>query len=33
MTASVQLKKYTGRDSQWDCSQDEVIGDKPPVGK
>jgi hypothetical protein len=34
MTASVQLEnKITGRESQGDWRQDELIGDKPPVVK
>jgi hypothetical protein len=33
MTASIQLKKNTGRESQGACRQDELIGDKPPVVK
>jgi hypothetical protein len=31
MTAGVQLKKITGRESQGACLQDELIGGKPPV--
>jgi hypothetical protein len=33
MTASVQLKKITGRESQRACGQDELIGGKPPSRK
>jgi hypothetical protein len=33
MTASVQLKKKTGRESQGDCRQGELIGGKAPVLK
>jgi hypothetical protein len=34
MTASVQLEnEITGRESQGDCRQDELIGGKPPVVK
>jgi hypothetical protein len=33
MTASFQLKKITGRESQGACRQDELIGGKPPVVK
>jgi hypothetical protein len=33
MTASVQLKKIVGRESQWACRQDELIGGKPPAVK
>jgi hypothetical protein len=33
MTASVQLKKNTGRESQGACRQEELIGGKPPVVK
>jgi hypothetical protein len=33
MTASVQLKKIAGRESQMACRQDELIGGKPPVVK
>jgi hypothetical protein len=33
MTASVQLKKITGRESQGACRQDELIGGKPPLVK
>jgi hypothetical protein len=33
MTASVQLKKDAGRDSQGAYRQDEMIGGKPPVVK
>jgi hypothetical protein len=33
MTASVELKKNTGRDSQEACRQDELIGGKPPIVK
>jgi hypothetical protein len=33
MTASVQLKKITGRETQGACRQDELIGGKPPVVK
>jgi hypothetical protein len=34
MTASLQLKKKNaGRESQGACSQDELIGGKPPVVK
>jgi hypothetical protein len=32
-TASVQLEKNTGRESQGACPQDELIGGKPPVVK
>jgi hypothetical protein len=31
MTASVQLKKNTGRQSEGACRQNELIGGKPPV--
>jgi hypothetical protein len=31
MKASIQLKKIAGRESQWACCQDELIGGKPPV--
>jgi hypothetical protein len=33
ITASVQLKKYTGRGSQGAWREDELIGGKPPVKK
>jgi hypothetical protein len=34
ITASVQFEnKITGRESQGDCRQDELIGGKPPVAK
>jgi hypothetical protein len=33
MTASVQLKKITGLESQGACHQDELIGGKPPAVK
>jgi hypothetical protein len=33
MTASVQLKKNTGRESQGACHQDELSGGKPLVVK
>jgi hypothetical protein len=33
MTASVQLKKLAGRESQGNCRQEELIGGKPPVVK
>jgi hypothetical protein len=33
MTASVQLKKNAGRESQGVYRQDKLIGDKPPVVK
>jgi hypothetical protein len=34
ITASFQLEnKITGRESQWACRQDELIGGKPPVLK
>jgi hypothetical protein len=33
MTASVQLKKIAGRETQGACRQDELIGGKPPVAK
>jgi hypothetical protein len=34
ITASVQLEnKITGRESQGDCRQDELISGKPPVVK
>jgi hypothetical protein len=33
MTASIQLKKNTDRESQGACRQDELIGGKPPVVK
>jgi hypothetical protein len=31
MTASIQLKKIIGRESEGACRQDELIGGKPPV--
>jgi hypothetical protein len=31
MTASAQLKKITGCESQGACCQDKLIGGKPPV--
>jgi hypothetical protein len=31
MTASVQLKKIAGRESQGTCHQDKQIGGKPPL--
>jgi hypothetical protein len=33
MTASVQLKRSTGRESQGPCRKDELIGGKLPVVK
>jgi hypothetical protein len=33
MTASIQLKKKTGRESQGAYLQEKVIGGKPPVIK
>jgi hypothetical protein len=33
MTASIQLKKITGRESQGACHQDEMIGGKQPAVK
>jgi hypothetical protein len=33
MTASIQLKRNTGRESQGDYRQDDPIGGKPPVVK
>jgi hypothetical protein len=33
MTASVQLEKFIGRESQGSCHQEELIGGKPPVVK
>jgi hypothetical protein len=33
ITASVQLEKITGRESQLTCRDDELIGAKPPVVK
>jgi hypothetical protein len=33
MSASVQLKKIAGRDSQGACRQDELTGGKPPIVK
>jgi hypothetical protein len=31
ITASVQLKKKSGRESQGTCRQEELTGSKPPV--
>jgi hypothetical protein len=33
MTASVHLKKNANRESQGACSQEELIGGKPPIIK